>query len=308
MIVTITLNPSIDRSVAVEALLPDAKLRCATVVDEPGGGGINVSRALNRLGSDNLAICTAGGYTGPVLRDLLDRQEIRYHLLETSAATRQNLTVFDNATENQYRFILPYDDAEPMALDGLQSTLEALDPAPSFIVASGSLPQGMDSDAYCRIGTMAKNLGARYVVDTTGKPLAAALESSVYLVKPNLAELSSLVGKNELEEDAVAEASLQLIRDYPCEIVVVSVGASGAYFAYQDSVRFVPAPIVKKRSTVGAGDSMVAGIVHSLAANRSILEAVQLGVACGTAATMNPGSQLFDADTAHRLYDWLQRN
>jgi 6-phosphofructokinase 2 len=135
--------------------------------------------------------------------------------------------------------------------------------------------------------------------------LQQVLEEGVYLIKPNVGELSKMAGVDELDNEAVAEAAQALVRYDKCEIVVVSLGPQGACVVTKDLVDHVPAPSVKKRSTVGAGDSMVAGLVYGLSTGLPIREVARLGVACGTAATMNPGTELFRKADVEKLYRWL---
>ncbi len=306
MIVTITLNPSIDKSVVVDAVVPDAKLRCSSVVEEAGGGGINVARGLRRLGTQCLAVTTSGGFNGAMLQQRLRAQDIAFRSIEVTAETRENLTVFDRGANKQYRFVLPYGNSQPIALEEIRSILRSVEPGPSYVVASGSLPSNMPRDSYARIAEMVGELGARFILDTSGEPLIAAIEKPVFLMKTNLAELGALVGRDELEGEEVTEAISTVIQEHPCEVLVVSLGAAGAYLGTAGGVRHVPAPIVKPRSTVGAGDSMVAGIVHGLYSGMDLPDAMRLGVACGSAATLTPGSELFERDVALRLYEGLK--
>ena len=114
-----------------------------------------------------------------------------------------------------------------------------------------------------------------------------------------------MAGVDELDSQAIGEAAKAIIREGKCQIIVVSLGPMGACIVTDDLIDHVPAPAVKKRSTVGAGDSMVAGMLCALADGKSIREVVRMGVACGTAATMNPGTELFKKEDAERLYNWL---
>jgi 6-phosphofructokinase 2 len=143
------------------------------------------------------------------------------------------------------------------------------------------------------------------VVDTSGPALQCAVAEGVYLLKPNLSELSRLAGVAELDSESVARAAQGIIAQGKCEIVVVSLGANGACLVTREGVDYIAAPAVKKQSTVGAGDSLVAGMVFALSQGRPVREAARLGVACGTAATMNAGTELFRPADAQRLFKWL---
>jgi 6-phosphofructokinase 2 len=143
-------------------------------------------------------------------------------------------------------------------------------------------------------------------VDTSGEGLKKVLETGVYLIKPNVGELAKLIGVERLEMEEVNDAAKQIIEKGGAEIVVVSLGPQGAVLVTKDSYDFVPAPNVAKKSTVGAGDSMVGGMVWALSQNKNLKEVIRWGVACGSAATMNEGTQLFKLEDAKRLYEWLK--
>ena len=175
-----------------------------------------------------------------------------------------------------------------------------------FIVASGSLSEGLTSDFYQKVAEIAKQSGAKLIVDTSGEALEKVLETGAYLIKPNVGELAKLIGVERLEMEEVNEAAKKIIAKGGAEIVVVSLGPQGAVLVTKDTYEFVPAPNVAKKSTVGAGDSMVGGMVWALSQNKSLKEVIRWGVACGSAATMNEGTQLFKGTDAQRLFDWLK--
>jgi 6-phosphofructokinase 2 len=285
--------------------VPDQKLRCAAPRFEPGGGGINVSRALKRLGADSLAVFPVGGPTGTLLQELLTQEQIRQQTVATEARTRENFIVVDASTGRQYRFGMPGTPLSAPEQQQVLDVLQALPTLPDYLVISGSLPPGVEPEFVVRIVRAAKARGVKVVLDTSGPALQQVLQEGVYLIKPNVGELSKMAGVDELDDEAVAAAARQLVQEGKAEIVVVSLGPQGACMVTKDVVDHVPAPAVKRRSTVGAGDSMVAGLVYGLATGRSVREAVRLGVACGSAATMNPGTELFKKADVDRLYAWL---
>lgn len=171
-----------------------------------------------------------------------------------------------------------------------------------FVIASGSLPPGVPTDIFGRISVIAKKNNANFIADTSGEALQLAVEEGVFLVKPNLGELSSLVGKGEVNHESIDEIAREFINKEKCQNIVVSMGRAGArLITMHESVQIVP-PVVKKQSTVGAGDSMVAGIVYSLSIGKNLKEAVQYGVAAGTAATMNPGTELCKKEDTDKLF------
>ena len=301
-IVTLTLNPTVDKSTTINEMIPEQKLRCAPPRFEPGGGGINVSRALKRLGVDSLAVFPASGTTGLLLQQLLSQEDIAQQPVATVNWTRENFIVVDTSTNHQYRFGMPGSALSEIEQQQILDTLAALTPAPDYLIISGSLPPGVEPEFLGRVVRLVRGTGTRIIADTSGPALHALLAEGIYLAKPNLGELSRLAGQDDLDRSSVDAAARQLIARGQCEIVVVSMGAEGAYLATRDVVDHVAAPAVKKLSTVGAGDSMVAGLVYALSTGQPVREAVRLGVACGTAATMNPGTELFRKEDAERLY------
>ncbi|MDP3468448.1 MAG: 1-phosphofructokinase family hexose kinase [Daejeonella sp.] len=300
-IITITFNPAIDKSTTVAALMPEKKLRCTNPVYEPGGGGINVARAIKKLGGKPTAIYMAGGYTGKAFTELLNKEGIDSILAEIKENTRENLIVLETSTNQQYRFGMPGPSILEQEWQQCLALIENINDA-DFIVVSGALPPGIPVSVYSEIASIAGRINAKLIVDTSGEALREAVQAGLYLIKPNLAELSSLVGKEDLNIERVDEAAREVINKWKCEVVVVSMGAAGAMLVSGNTAMHIMPPAVKVKSTVGAGDSMVAGIVLSLALNKSIEEAAQFGVACGTAATMNPGTELCRKEDADYLF------
>ena len=304
MIATLTLNPALDKSTLTERLVPEQKLRCEALQMDAGGGGINVSKGIAKLGGQSTAVFPAGGHNGRLLRELLEQAGVPTHPLEVPGDTRENLSVTETATNLQYRF----------TMSGLQITEQQADACldivrtlrPRHLVASGSLPPGLPETYYEKVAAFAKTIDARFILDTSGAALQAAADEGLYLLKPNLGELSALVGAEHLEMNQVDDAALSIIHQGKCEVVVVSLGPQGALLVSREGFEHIPAPMVKKQSTVGAGDSMVAGMVWALSTGKGFREMAQWGVACGSAATMNRGTQLFDAADAKRLVTWIQ--
>jgi 6-phosphofructokinase 2 len=308
MIVTITMNPAVDKSTSVDKLAPEKKLRCGEMMVEAGGGGINVSKAIKELGGESLAIFPSGGLNGQMLENYLTAQGIQFKTIPIEQETRENIVVRETETNAQYRFVMPGAALSQKEADACFSLLRSLKPVPTVIVASGSLPPGLPENFFAQLAVHAKELKAKFIIDTSGKPLQAAAKEGVYLLKPNIGELAALSGKEELELDQVDEAAMEIIKSGECGVIVVSLGPSGALLVTEDGYEHIPAPTVKKQSTVGAGDSMVAGMVWMLDQGKSAREMARFGVACGTAATMNPGTQLFKKKDVERLYQWIDQH
>jgi 6-phosphofructokinase 2 len=304
MILTITLNPTIDKSTSVDKIEPDSKLRCAAMKHEPGGGGINVSKALKKLGCVSKTLFPAGGYNGLMLKSLLQIEQIDAEAIPVEKETRENFVVLETSTNKQYRFNLP---GEPTSIPLLEKVIEYIQNNPfNYIIASGSLLPGMAEDAYAQIARAATSTGAKFILDTSGPALAEAVNEGVYLLKPNIGELAKLSGIQWLETDGVETAARRLIQQGRVTLVAVSMGKEGAMLISKESTYTVIAPEVEKKSTVGAGDSMVAGMVYMLSMGKSLDEVIRFGVACGTAATMNEGTELFHKEDAEQLFQAMK--
>jgi len=299
-IITITFNPAIDKSTTVPLLIPEKKLYCTHPVYEPGGGGINVARAIKRLGGDATAIYLEGGYSGKVFTELLRIEKIDIIPIRTLGVTRENLVVKELSTNKQFRFVMPGDAVSDKEWKNCVKALSQI-PIVNYIVVSGSLPAGVPPDIFERMASIARSKNARLIVDTSGAALNHAVEAGTYLIKPNLKELALLVGKDSLNIEEVEKASQEIINRHQCEVVVTSLGAMGAILTTKEIfIRIIP-PKVNIQSTVGAGDSMLAGIVLSLSNHKNLIESVQFGVACGTAATMNQGTELCHINDVKQL-------
>lgn len=301
-IVTITFNPALDKSTTINALVPEKKLRCTKPVVEPGGGGINVARVIKRLGGDATALYLKGGFNGILLHELLDAEGITSLAVAVQEGTRENVVVYDESTNQQYRFCMPGPVVSTQEWQQCIRVIEELQNVQYFVV-SGTLPPGIPVEIYATIAAIAKSKNAKLVADTSGEALQLAVEEGVYLLKPNIGELSALVGKESLDIQSVRDIAKHIIAKGKCEVIVISMGAAGALLVTKDVTKQIYAPLVKRISTVGAGDSMLAGIVQSLITGKSIIEATAFGVACGTAATMNAGTELCRREDVDRLYD-----
>jgi 6-phosphofructokinase 2 len=305
-VVTITFNPCIDKSTFVEALLPDKKLRCTSFKNEAGGGGINVAKTINRLGSnDVLAVYFSGGYTGQLLNSLLHKEGLASEIIHTDVDTRENIMVVDKATNLQYRLIMPGGPFKEMHWRKCLTLIQEIKDY-KYLVVSGSMQAGYPKDIFELLADTAREKRAKLILDIPGEVIRTYTIRNAYLLKPNLNELSFFSGKNELYGHEIADAARDIISRNISETVVVSMGAAGALLVTKDTTEQFVAPPVKRKSTVGAGDSMVAGITMYLSAGKDIKEAVRFGVACGTAATMNEGTQLCNPDDAEKLYKFMQ--
>ncbi|WPQ60456.1 1-phosphofructokinase family hexose kinase [Chitinophaga sancti] len=306
-IITFTFNPAIDKSTTINHLVPEKKLACSPPVFEPGGGGVNIARAIRNLGGHATAVYLSGGYTGRFFSSLIEKEHLDAINVTISGKTRENLVVMDVSTNQQYRFGMP---GPTVSEKEWQPCLEIIGKcaADDFIVVSGSLPPGMPPEVMGEIAGIVKKRRAKLIVDISGEALVSALKEGVYLIKPNLNELGLLIGNSRLTEQDVYMASRQIINRGQSAAVVVSLGAAGAILVTKDEQVMIPAPLVKSVSTVGAGDAMLAGIVYKLSKGAGFLGAVRYGIACGTAATLHPGTALCQPEDVEKLFQQVLNN
>ncbi|WP_281541192.1 1-phosphofructokinase family hexose kinase [Maribacter aestuarii] len=307
-IITLTVNPAIDKSTTVAGIKPNSKLRCTKPIYEAGGGGINVSRVLYELGGSSLCMYMAGGATGNHLQNLLDDLDIKQRVISIAERVRENLSVTDTTNGQQYRFGMPGPVVNESEWKNTLEELESVLSEGDILVASGSLSPGIPVDFFAKVSTIAQRAKAKFILDSSGEALLKGVQAGVYMLKPNLGELAALCGVAAINFSELESLSKTFLEKNPCEILVVSLGAQGAKMITKDMVTHIAAPIVYQKSTIGAGDSMVAGMVFALAQGKSFSEMVQYGVACGTAATMTPGTQLCKKKDVEDLYKWIKEN
>jgi 6-phosphofructokinase 2 len=302
-IVTMTMNPAIDKSSSVAHVVAERKLYCRPPRFEPGGGGVNVCRAIKKLGGESMLLYPAGGLTGERLQELLDREGLDHQPFPIEGLTRESLVILEESTGRQYRFGMPGPEFQEQEWQEFLRELSVPERKPDYLVASGSLPPGVPTDFYARAARVGKDRGAKVIIDVSGEALEEALKEGVYLIKPNVREFRELVGEDIKEESQIKAEAQRMVKSGRCEVLVISLGAAGALMVSEEiSERILP-PTVPIISKVGAGDSMVAGIVLSLARGKPLRESVLFGVAAGTAAVMTPGTELCRREDAERLYE-----
>jgi 6-phosphofructokinase 2 len=300
-ILTVTLNPALDVCADVPVVEADHKLHCVGASRTPGGGGINVARAIHRLGGQATAVFPAGGSSGELLGELLRAEGVAIAMVPVAGTTREDFSVRETTTGHEYRFVLPGAPLDSSELAGCVDEIAERADAGSFVVLSGSLPPGTDVGVLEALVDRLRTDGSHVIVDTSGDALAAFARVGVLVLKPSLNELSGHAGCKLTSIDEIADAADHLRRAGPNHAVLVSLGADGALLvADGQPPRTIAAPPVRVVSAVGAGDSLVAGLVLGLAAGESLVDAARRGVAAGSAATLSTRHHLCrpaDVDT-----------
>ena len=301
---TLTPNPALDLATTTARVEPTHKLRCGSLQRYPGGGGINVARVLHRLGHAVQAWHLSGGLAGAQLAERLAAEGVPERCLPIAGETRENLSVVEQGTGQEYRFVMP---GPHLATAEWQACLDAVaqqaTPA-RWIVASGSLPPGVPDDFYARLARIARQQGSRMVLDSSGPALAAALEEGVCLVKPSLREMRELTGLPLANAPQWQAAVQNLVHQHKAQVVALSVGAQGAVLATSGGVWQAPAlPVQATTGTTGAGDCFLAVLLSALERGESAPTALRWGLAGGAAALLAPGTSLASALDVRRLLE-----
>jgi 6-phosphofructokinase 2 len=300
-IVTLTINPAVDISVNVARVEPTRKMRCSAPKRDPGGGGINVARVAHRLGSTVVAIYPTGGAIGKLLHRLVEREGIESLVTPSHVETRENFTAYEEDSGEQYRFVLPGSVLHRAEWEAVLEKLATLPDQPKFVVASGSVPPGVPEDFFARAARLAKSLGAKVVIDTSGPALGAALKERVFMVKPNLNELSELAGATLDTEEARIAACRKLTASGQAEAVALTLGEEGALLVTATQAWRAQPMAIEVVSAVGAGDSFVGGMVAALASGQALEQAFRVAVAAASAAVLSPGTGLSNEEDIKRL-------
>jgi 6-phosphofructokinase 2 len=300
-IVTLTLNSSVDVQWEVPEMEPTRKLRSTPGIAYAGGGGINVSRVIKTLGGQSISVFTAGSFTGHFLREMVDDAGLVTRVIQVQGNTRTAATIADRATGREYRVTPP---GPSLTEKEWCACFDALfDIETDYIVATGSLPVGVPDDFYAQVARKARSRDTRVVLDTSGPPLAKALEEGVFMVKPNLRELERLTDADAKQPDAQEALTRRLVDDGRAEVVALTLGAEGALLAWEGGCLRLKGPDVAVKSAVGAGDSFVAGVTYGLARGATMEDAFALGVSTGTAAVITAGSELCRRPDIERVFE-----
>jgi 6-phosphofructokinase 2 len=289
LIYTVTLNPSLDRTVEVEELVYDD---VNTIVDERisvGGKGIDVSRVLKELGTESVALGFVGGYNGLELEGRLVSEGIVCNFTHVNNETKTNAVIYQQKKKLQTLLSRSGPQLFPHEIATFFNRLKEV-PKGSYVVISGGVPHDIRESFFAQLITTLKERGVKAVLDTDGEPLRQSVSAGPYLIKPNIHEFGRLLGKNVTEIDEIVEGAKAYLGTI--EYIVVSMGAKGVVGISRHGVYHAVPPKVKVRSSTGAGDSLVAGIVFVLSAGGNFEEAVTMGAACGTASTLNPVNYL----------------
>ncbi|MHA3916380.1 1-phosphofructokinase family hexose kinase [Halovulum sp. GXIMD14793] len=294
-ILTLTLNPSIDLSTYAPKVTAGPKLRCAAPEVAPGGGGINVARAIRILGGPASALVAAGGANGARLVELLQAEGIEVHCFDAPGDTRESLAVTDSSTGEQYRFVLPGPEWAEDDITRLMNRTTDLAPSGSIVVLSGSQPPGISATFPARLAAALLQRDVKLVIDTSGSALEALVADQTvtpYLLRMDNAEAVELAGHPLPTRQNTARFARRLVEQDTAEIVIMARGAEGSVLVDADRALHCTAADVPVISAVGAGDSFVGALVLALASGADRDRALQDGCIAASSAVMTEGTRL----------------
>jgi len=289
MITTVCMNPSFDKTAAVNQLLVGEVNRLHDVRVDVGGKGINVAVVLKRLGVDVRCVGCLGQTSEETFLRMISREDLPFEFLSVAGEVRTNLKLVDQSQKIITEFNEPGISLTEEQLQQFLTLLQERAADSGYVVLSGRLPAGCPKDTYQRC--MQALRGKKCVLDAAGESLLHGIKEKPYLIKPNLPEMESIMKKELRTLRSLRDAALFMM-DYGAQNVVISMGKYGAMFVNDQTTLFAPALLVEARSTVGAGDAMIGGMMAGLARGISLAEAFRWGVAAGAASVMTDGTQL----------------
>jgi 6-phosphofructokinase 2 len=300
-ILAVALNPTVDVSSDAARVQPTKKVRTHNQRRHAGGGGVNVARVLSMLGARPELLIMSGGEVGALLKDALADQVIEVRAVEIGEPTRLAFMVHEEETGLEYRFV---PDGPAVTAEEIEAAMDVVRAFKGdYVIASGSLPRGAPDYTYGRMAAIVAGNGAKFVLDTSGKPLVTTLtQSKVFLVKPSLSELETIAGR-KLDERGMEQTAMRLIEDGRAEFVTVTLGQGGALLAGANMMLRLPAIHVPVSSAVGAGDSFLAALIWKLAEAAPVDEAFRFGLAAGAAAAITPGTELCRIEDVYAIHE-----
>lgn len=304
MILALNLNFSLDKIYTVNALEYGGVVRAKTVQNTAGGKGAHIANICALLQEEYIVTGFLGGRTGEMIRDILDRRTIHQDCVSINGETRSCINIGtpdgkqtevlevgpEVTADEKNQFLMKYD-----------TLLERTD----IVVGSGSLPKGIEDDFYGELITRAKSKGKKFLLDTSGKTLKAALRAQPFLIKPNRDEIEALTG-HRIQSVKEAAAEVERFLYQGIELPVISLGKMGAVVGWHGQTYQVQPPMYTAVNAVGSGDSFVAGIAIGLQRKMEVKDVIRLGAACGTANVLEPESGYVDPEKVNAIFQQVK--
>jgi len=300
MIITLTLNPAVDQTMFLERLATGEVNRVRETQLDPAGKGINASRIAHRLGWPTIAFGVSAGESGVIVQRALDDEGVQHHFVRLAGRTRINVTIVEDATGRATSLYGPGPAVDSQHLAAVEDLVRFWLPSGRVLVLAGSLPPTAPDDTYARYIRLAREHGVTAILDSSGEPLRRGLDAVPSVIKPNVAEAEELLGRALGDVDAVVKGARELAAR-GIDVVVISMGAEGSVCIQGKRVWRIVPPVVERQSTVGSGDSFVAGLAIALARGDDLVEGLRLGTAAGAATAMSAGTALASVNDVSRL-------
>lgn len=295
MILSVTLNPSVDQALFVDQIRLGDTNRVRRVERDAGGKGVNLSRVVAELGGRTAASGFLAGASGEMVRAVLRAQGVQPDFIEVAGETRVNFSVEDDSGNPPTTFNERGPEISKEAFECLVDKCSELAAGARWVAMGGSLPPGAPAEAFLLLGRLAKLAGAKLMLDADGEALRHGVKALPHFMKPNQAEAGRLLGREiESEEDAI-QAARELVRfldPSPESFAVLSRGADGAILATTRGCWVGASPKVESRSTIGSGDSLIGAMLWSLEEGFDLATAFRWGLAAGAATATTDGSEI----------------
>lgn len=308
-ILTITVNPALDLSTEAPAVVPDRKLRCSAPRVQPGGGGVNVSRAVANLGGHSRTLIAYGGHTGEMLVEKLREEGLEPMSLGVTYPTRQSVTVRDAANGLQYRFMMPGPPWTPEDCDAARTAIADETRPGDLVVVSGSNPPGLPEDFFLTLNAEIADHGGRMIIDTSGPSLtrAASAGTRLFTLRMDLEEARELSGRQLVHIEEVAQLARELRDKGAAEVVLIAAGAQGTVVVCEDWLGLTRPPVVVPLSKVGAGDSFIGAYSLALIRGDDPVTACAWGTAAAASAVTTPDTDLCKPADTEEFYREVTR-
>ena len=290
MIYTVTLNPALDRALEVDELVPDDANRIRHEHSYAGGKGIDASRVIQVLGGESVALGFVGGFHGLELEQRLLRQGVRCDFVETRGETRTNILIFEKNKKTHTSLNASGQKVNEVEIGELLDKIRGVED-PGYFIVSGSVPEGVPVDIYENIIAIARERGALVALDADGEVMRRGLKARPDFIKPNMHELGRLVDRRLWSVEDALDAA-ESVREQGVSTILVSMGGDGALLVSDDAKLLGVPPKVEVDSTVGAGDSFLAGYILAHSRGEAPASCLRRAVAAGAAASMTPGTEL----------------
>jgi len=300
MIITVTLNATVDKTVCVDDFFIGKVNRIRSMRIDAAGKGVNVSRLIKKLGRKTIALGFVGGDTGRFIKQIVEKEGIETDFIEIEQPTRVNITVIDAVNKTETKINEAGHSVSAAHLQDFKNRLTRRLDGAEIVVLSGSLPPGAPDDFYAQLITIIQEKGARAVLDSARQPLKEGVKANPFLIKPNLNEAEGLLGK-KIESIEQAFEALKVLLEKGLKNVVISMGEKGAVAYFKGRIFEVTPPKIQSSSTVGSGDALVAGLAIGIDEDMAAEESVKLAGACAAAMAQTPGTCPCELKDVERL-------